>query len=405
MLKSQGQPIARQLSVRSIMETIMREGPTSRAMMAKLTGLSRQTTTQVALELEREGWLRVVGKMQGPVGRSAPTYEINPDAAFVLGIRLGGTRLQMALANIRGHVLTEIAEPTNARGGHEVVLQIGRLFKALIAASGVERSRVRLGVMGSPGVVDPKSGIIEIASSIQHLNDINVVEELRRELDLDLTIENGVNLGARGEHWQGGARGARSFAFIALGTGVGLGIVADGQLLRGARGAAGEIAFLPLGGDPFDPNGFDSGTFEMAVGSKAIIRRYEGYGGAVGRKVRDVFDDLAIGDRAAEAAVGETARLLVLAITAVQAVIDPELIILGGSIGSRIELVERVRALLPRAGPRHVPVEASVLGNRATLVGALGQGLDQLHGDLFGVSAIRREVSMIDLAPVPRDPS
>jgi hypothetical protein len=52
-----------------------------------------------------------------------------------------------------------------------------------------------------------------------------------------------------------------------------------------------------------------------------------------------------------------------------------------------------------------VPVEASVLGNRATLVGALGQGLDQLHGDLFGVSAIRREVSMIDLAPVPRDSS
>ena len=79
----------------------MREGATSRAMMAKLTGLSRQTTTQVVLELEREGWLQVGGKMQGPVGRSAPTYEINPNAAFVLGIRLGGTRLQMALANIR----------------------------------------------------------------------------------------------------------------------------------------------------------------------------------------------------------------------------------------------------------------------------------------------------------------
>ena len=176
-------------------------------------------------------------------------------------------------------------------------------------------------------------------------------------------------------------------------------------MLRGARGAAGEIAYLPLGGDPFDPSGFDNGTFEMAVGSQAIIRRYEGYGGAVGRRVRDIFDDLAIGDRAAEAAVGETARLLVLAITAVHAVIDPELIVLGGSIGMRSELVERVRALLPRTGPQHVPVEASVLGNRATLVGALGQGLNQLHGDLFGVSAIRREVSMIDLAPVPRDAS
>lgn len=399
MSKPQTPPVARQLSVRAIMEAIMREGATSRAMLAKLTGLSRQTTTQVVLELERDGWLQVRGKMQGPVGRSAPTYEINPDAAFVLGIRLGGTRLQMALANLRGHVVAEIAEPTDGRGGREVVHQIGRLYLALLGTSKVERSRVRLGVMGSPGVVDPALGIIAIASSIEHLNDINVVEELRRELDLDLTIENGVNLGARGEHWQGRARGARNFAFIALGTGVGMGIVADGQLLRGARGAAGEVAYLPLGGDPFDPGGFDKGTFELAVGSGAIIRRYQGYGGATDRSVPDIFDGLNAGEAAAEAAIGETARLLVLAISAVHAVIDPELVVLGGSIGMRRELVDRVRTLLPRAVPHHMPVEASLLGNRATLVGALGQGLNQLHGELFGVSAIRRDVSLIDLAP------
>ena len=378
------------------METVMREGATSRAMMAKLTGLSRQTTTQVVLELEREGWLQVRGKMQGPVGRSAPTYEINPNAAFVLGIRLGGTRLQMALANLGGQVVAEIAEATDARGGHDVVLQIGRLFRSLLETCKIDRSRIRLGVMGSPGVVDPKSGIIDIAPSIQHLNDINVVEDLRRELDLDLTIENGVNLGARGEHWQGRARGVRHFAFIALGTGVGLGIIADGQLLRGARGAAGEIAYLPLGGDPFDPGSFALGTFETAVSSAAILRRYQGYGGRASATVQQIFDSLASGEKPAEAAIGETARLLVLAISAVQAVTDPELIVLGGSIGMRSELVERVRMMLPLSVPRHVPVEASVLGNRATLVGALGEALNQLHRELFGVSAIRREFSLID---------
>jgi predicted NBD/HSP70 family sugar kinase len=378
------------------METVMREGATSRAMMAKLTGLSRQTTTQVVLELEREGWLQVRGKMQGPVGRSAPTYEINPNAAFVLGIRLGGTRLQMALANLGGQVVAEIAEATDARGGHDVVLQIGRLFRSLLETCKIDRSRIRLGVMGSPGVVDPKSGIIDIAPSIQHLNDINVVEELRRELDLALTIENGVNLGARGEHWQGRARGVRHFAFIALGTGVGLGIIADGQLLRGARGAAGEIAYLPLGGDPFDPGSFALGTFETAVSSAAILRRYRGYGGRASATVQQIFEALASGEKPAEAAIGETARLLVLAISAVQAVTDPELIVLGGSIGMRSELVERVRTMLPLSVPRHVPVEASVLGNRATLVGALGEALNQLHRELFGVSAIRREFSLID---------
>jgi predicted NBD/HSP70 family sugar kinase len=390
-------PVARQLSVSAIMETILREGATSRATVAKLTGLSRQTTTQVMFELEREGWLHVQGITQGPVGRSAPTYGINPEAAFVLGIRLGGTRLQMALANLRGHVVAEVAEPTDTQGGQQVVLQIGRLFNVLLGSCGVERARVRLGVMGSPGVVDPNSGIIDIAASIQHFNDINVVERLQSELGLGITIENGVNLGARGEHWQGKARGVRNLANIALGTGVGMGIIADGQLIRGARGAAGEIAYLPLGGDPFDPGGFANGTFETAVGSAAIIRRYHGYGGFTGKTVRDIFDRLALGDKAAEAALGETARLLVLAISAVHAVIDPELVVLGGSIGTRPELVERVKALLPLSIPRHVPVEASALGNRATLIGALGQALNQLHGELFGVSLVSRQFSMIDL--------
>ena len=375
----------------------MREGAISRAMMSKLTGLSKQTISHVVLELEHDGLLVVDGRTQGAVGRSAPTYQISPNAAFVLGIRLGGTRLQMAIANIRGQLVGEIAEATDRRGGHEVVKQIGRLFHTLLATTKINRSRIRLGVMGSPGVVDPRSGIIEIASSIEHLNDIDVVEELRQELQLDLTIENGVNLGARGEHWQGRGRGATNFAFIALGTGVGMGLIAGGQLIRGARGAAGEIAYLPLGGDPFDPAAFDNGTFEAAVGSAAIIRRYEGYGGKTGKTVKEIFDELNAGDPAAESAFSETARLLALSIKAVQATFDPELIVLGGSIGMRIELVDRVKAILPRLMRTHVPVEASVLGNRATLVGALREGLNQLHTELFGVAAVPRDFPVTKL--------
>lgn len=399
MAKSQSPPVARQLSVRAIMETVLRRGATSRAEMAKLTGLSRQTTTQVVLELERDGWLQVSGRMQGPLGRSAPTYEINPASAFVLGIRLEGSVLQMALADLRGAVVAEVSEPTEPRGGLAVVDQVGRLFGVLTTQSRVSRSAVRLAVMGSPGVVDPKSGHIDIAPSIPHLGDINVVEALRTELGLPLSIENGVKLAALGELWQGVARGKRNFAYFGIGSGVGMGIVADGRLIRGGTGAAGEVAYLPVGGDPFDPAGLVNGTFEMAVNSAALLRRYQSYGGPAGNSVGDIFLGLGHGDVAAVAAIEETARLAAVAIGAVVAVLDPELIVLGGSIGRRPEMSGRVAALLPRLFPKALDVRSSALGDRATLVGALGEALNQLHATLFGVEATRSEISVTNLEP------
>lgn len=398
MAKAQSPPVARQLSVRAIMEAILHKGPTSRAMLAKLTGLSRQTTTQVVLELERDGWLQVSGRMQGPVGRSAPTYELNPRAAYVLGIRLEGSIVQMALADIRGEVVSELSEPTNPNGGLKVVVQLGRLFAALLTAAHVERDRVRFGVMGSPGVVDPRSGHIDIAPSIPHLDDINFVEAVRGALGLELTIENGVKLAALGELWQGEARGTSDFAYFGIGSGVGMGLVSEGRLLRGARGAAGEIAYLPIGGDPFDPAGFANGTFESAVNSNAIVRRYEGYGGEPGQDVATVMTRLEAGDPPALAALDETARLVALAISAVCAVVDPELIVLGGSVGARPEFARRVASVLPRVIPRPLPVKYSALGNRAALVGALGRALNRLHADLFGVNAVRGEPPLTSTA-------
>ena len=403
MAKAQAPPVARQLSVRAIMEAILHKGPTSRAMLAKLTGLSRQTTTQVVLELERDGWLQVSGRMQGPVGRSAPTYELNPRAAYVLGIRLEGSIVQMALADIRGQMVAELSEPTAPTGGLEVVAQLGTLFQALLSTAGVSRERVRFGVIGTPGVVDPRSGRIDIAPSIPHLSDINFVDAVRTALALPLAIENGVKLAALGELWQGEARGATDFAFFGIGSGVGMGLVSEGRLLRGARGAAGEIAYLPIGGDPFDPAGFANGTFEGAASSAAIIRRYEGFGGRPGQGIGDILARLEAGDPAAEAAIDETARLLVLAISAVCAVIDPEHIVLGGSVGARPEIARKVAALLPRVISRPLPVRTSALGNRATLIGALGRALDSLHADLFGVDAVGGGQTITSVISTPGD--
>lgn len=379
-------PVARQQSIRLVIERLLRDGSVSRAEIARATGLSKQTISEVMRDLERGGWVVEDGQVQGSVGRSAVTYALRPDAAFVLGIDLGGTKLHSALADLKGTIVTESIEPTTTDGGAAVVAQIGRMADALLARAGVAPKRLRGAVMGSPGIVDPNSGGIVIAPNIAGLDTLDVRAALRTRLGVDTAIENDVNLATIGEHWRGNSRKARTFAFIALGTGIGMGIFADGHLIRGARGAAGEIAYLPLGGDPYDARGLRLGTLETAAASAGIAARYVGLGGAQGITVREIFDRLD-SDAAARMTVDEVGRVIASAIQAVHAIIDPEIIVMGGSIGARSELKLRIEDYLKRCMPHPVAIEISALGNRATLVGAIGSAIDLMHRALFGIGS------------------
>jgi predicted NBD/HSP70 family sugar kinase len=377
-------PVARQQSVRLVIERLLRDRSVSRAEIARSTGLSKQTISEVMRELERDGWVYEDGQIQGTVGRSAVTYALRSDAAFVLGIDLGGTKLHVALADLQGVIVAESIEATAGDGGGAVVAQIGRMTDALFQRAGVSSQRLRGGVMGSPGIIEPVSGGIVIAPNIAGLDSLDVRAALRGRLGIDIAIENDVNLAAIAEHWRGNNRKARTFAFIALGTGIGMGIFADGHLIRGARGAAGEVAYLPLGGDPYDARGQRLGTLETAVGSAGIIERYTGLGGPAGSSVRDVFDRLET-DEAARITIDEVGRIVTTAILAVHSILDPEIIVMGGSIGARPELKLRIDANLGRCTREPVRIELSALGNRATLIGAIGSAIDHVHRSLFGI--------------------
>jgi predicted NBD/HSP70 family sugar kinase len=386
MPDSPSSPVARQQSIRLVIERLLRDGSVSRAEIARGTGLSKQTISEVMRDLLRDGWVVEDGQVQGSVGRSAVTYALRSDAAFVLGIDLGGTKLHIALADLKGAIVAETIEPTVADGGPAVVAQIGRIADALVAGAGVAPKRLRGAVMGSPGMVDPQSGAIVIAPNIAGLDCLDMRSALRARLDVDVAIENDVNLAAVGEHWRGSSRKTRNFAFIALGTGIGMGIFADGQLIRGARGAAGEIAFLPLGGDPYDARGQRLGTLETSAASAGIAARYAGLGGAPGTTVREIFDSLET-DQAARLTIDEVGRVIATAIQAVHSVLDPEIVVMGGSIGARPELKLRIEAHLERCMRVPVRIELSTLGTRATLLGAIGGAIDCVHRALFGVGA------------------
>ncbi len=390
---SQAIRISRQFSLRSVMEAIVQGGSVSRASLAKQTGLSKQTISEIMRQLEDDGWVQETGRTSGHVGRTAVTYELVPSAAYIAAVDLGGTKVRVAICDLSSHVLSEVTEPTHPDGGKAVVDQIAALCWTAADNGGVPRSKLRIAVVGAPGAPQPETGRVLLAPNIAGFDQMDVAGALEAALGFEAMIENDVNLAVLGESWLGVGQGIDNLAFIALGTGVGSGLMLNGQLVRGATNAAGELGFLPFGADPFEPESLRAGAFERVVGSYGIVARYHQ---AVGHDatVPAIFEKANAGDTAAVAVLDETARLLARGIGAIAAIANPQKVILGGSIGSRPEIVERVRQVLPLCFPYPVEIEASILGNHAALVGAAAIGLSHLHNTLFGADTPESRISL-----------
>jgi predicted NBD/HSP70 family sugar kinase len=393
-MRKESSSLSKQYSRRIVAETLFRNAPLSRARLARETGLSKQTMSLVIAELEAEGWVRPIGLSKGTIGRSAVSYDLAHDAAVSIGVDLGGAKVSVALADLIGTSLTEATEPTDSRGGLHVFRQTLAMARRAAAGKNIDFARVRSIVVGMPGVVDPETGSVEFASNIRGLATLSAPRALADLFGQPVVIENDVNLAMLGEAWQGCAQGAENAAFLAIGTGVGVGLIVNGQIARGARGAAGEVAYLPIGDDLHSAEARRVGAFELEVGASGILRRYHDQSRSRVGSVRELFDRLQNGDAAALAVIEGGARSLALAITALSAVLDPELIVLGGSVGIRPELVERVKAALPDYFARPADVRVSALGARAGLVGALSLAVNRLHNALFGMSGVPGELSL-----------
>lgn len=293
---------------------------------------------------------------------------------------LGGTKLAAAIADAQGRILAELTEPTDPRGAAHVAEQIASCADKLARTVGIDVSRAAHVMVGVPGAIDPRTGLVSLTPNISGLDTFDVLGFLRRRFGPDVAIENDVNLAMLGEHALGCASHCRNAAFLSLGTGAGLGLMIDDKLFRGAHGMAGEIADLPVGRDPTSQHPVAAANFELEVGSHAIVDRYRRRGGTAAATVRDVFKLLEEGDEVAGSVLDTTARWVALAVATLQSLLDLDLIVFGGSIGVRPELYERVQRALPAFFSRPISIAPSQLGDRAGLIGAAwaaGQALRQ----------------------------
>ncbi|MDP9810889.1 putative NBD/HSP70 family sugar kinase [Rhizobium tibeticum] len=376
-------PVLRQISVRAVMDVLLHAGPTSRAELSKITGLSKQTMSEVIRTLEEGGWVREKGVTSGRIGRTAITYEVNGDAGYAVGVDMGATTTRIVLGNIVGNVVHEIDFPSDRRGGYHLIDQAEAMLSKLLADMGIARELMLVTAIATPGVVDPATGALSMAPNLADIGGIDIGRTLSERLGCPVVLENDVNAAVIGESWQGCATAIDTVAFISLGTGIGLGVLQDGKLMRGASGAAGEISYIPFGADPYAEESLERGALECAIAARGISDLYARSGGAKDTSVRDI---LALADKADPLAmdvIGKASDIAALLVVSVNAIVDPKAVVLGGSIGRHPLIVERVRQGIAKASRRTIDVKASVLGGRATLLGALAIGLNHVHNLLF----------------------
>jgi predicted NBD/HSP70 family sugar kinase len=288
------------------------------------------------------------------------------------------------VADLRGRFAGRRDGRNDARSEEDLVARVRDLARAAVTEAGLEWPSITYAMVGSPGVYDPEAGRLDLASNLPGWGSPGLLDRLRTALETDLAIENDINLAALGEHAHGEGKGKSHFALVSVGTGVGMGIVINGELYSGARGAAGEVSYLPAAENLApDQEVLEHGLTETVVGASGVVREARAAGLRL-ETAKEVFGAAAAGDPLALAVVEAEGRRIGGLIVAVAAVLDPEVVVLAGGVGRNLDLLgDSITARIAELGPLRPTVVASTLGDSGVLLGAVTRALGRAWDVIF----------------------
>jgi len=307
------------------------------------------------------------------------------DAGYVAGIDIGATNLRIALSDRAGAILArETASTAGVRGAAEVMALIGEGVERLLRQVSAPRGALKAVAAGAPGITDVDAGVVIATSYLMGWRDVPLRAMLEETLNAPAAVDNDVNLAAVGESWAGAARGTSDFVFLAIGTGVGAGIVLGGRPFRGTKWAAGEIGYMLVPGtsdklrNPGEP-----GALENIIGGEGIKSQWQSLWREDGTTLpknltaTEIFDHALAGDTLAQTILQQSARMLSHTIHNINLVLNCPLFVLGGGVGKHPALCGATQNILENWSMRGRPrLTRSTLGPDAQLMGALRLALD-----------------------------
>ena len=368
----------REINRSAILEIIRRESPISRSAIAQRLEVSLPTVMRIVEGLVEEGFVRLQGSTEWSGGRRRPLLEFNAEGFIVLGIDLGGTKMYGAISDLGGNIVDEINIGRHGTSGEESYNRLVNLIDSLLASPKVQGLRVRGIGIGAPGITHHKEGIVRWAYTL-NWKDFPLKARLAERYNLPIIVDNDVNLAALGELWFGAGQDVQNMILVAIGTGIGAGIIIDGALYRGSNEASGEIGNMVHDRKYLGKDYREFGALESAASGTGIVERARDLLKSrwdpeklENLLAEDVFDAARQGQEWAWIIINETVDYLAIAIANLACSFDPELIVLGGGVSRSADLllepiIRRIDGALPTI-PRLV---VSNLGLRATVMGAI----------------------------------
>ncbi|MEV7858361.1 ROK family transcriptional regulator [Streptomyces hirsutus] len=338
--------VLRAMNDRAALDLLLEHGPLSRTRIGKLTGLSKPTASQLLARLEAAGLVLATGTTEGRPGPGAQLYEVDPAAAYAAGLDVTPGLIRAAVADITGRTVGryELATPGRraGAGAAPVVQQVTDALDGAVKAAGLARADVRRLVIGTPGAFDPGTGRLRYASHLPGWHSPTVLDELAAALPMPFAYENDVNLVALAEQRLGAARGHTDFVLLWNQEGLGAALVLGGRLHRGWTGGAGEVGFLPVPGTPLvrRVTRANGGGYQELAGAQAVpgLARELGVTGIPQGPYPEVAAALveraaAAPDDGAHRRLLETyATRLATGLASLVSVLDPELVVLSGTV-------------------------------------------------------------------------
>lgn len=365
--------LIRELNERRVLETLRRNGALHAAEIARHIGLSRPTTADILRSLIDTGLIQEYTPGAEDPKRARSVYEAVSDLKISLGIDIGSRFIRAAVGDLNEKMLAQVSVAVKSLKLKDLTAVMHTAVDQALKESGYHLKDVASIVVGTPGVIDQHTGVVSIAGTISSLDGVNLSDLIMSEFGVTPTIENDINLVTVAEQATGHGKDIDNFAVLSVGSGLGSGLVLNGKIHRGHRGAAGEIFYIPFG-DPLDAHrdATNPSGDRVAEIARSLAKKHKSSVLAEPYSTVDILKAAKEGDSLAQEVIQIEAERIALYIAAISAVTDVELVVLSGGIGRQANFfIEPIKKLVSSIVPFPPAIEVSSLGDTGILVGAL----------------------------------